>query len=181
MRHVEKSDLWLQKEVADGRLKVNKIWGTENPADLMTKYLAQEVIDRHCAKLNLRFEDGRAELAPHLASIYVSKAYWELEEEESDEGHNDYGDWGQLQSVANKVWHDKWKQAVKNSIKANGGIEPSIGSGEDAMPPLVPLPQTNIRYYAVQKGLLKQGVIKKRGRRGPTRGSEIPTPTWGIL
>ena len=33
----------------------------------------------------MRFEDGRAKLAPHLASIYVSKAYWELEEEESDD------------------------------------------------------------------------------------------------
>ena len=33
MRHLEIRDLWLQKEVAEGKVVVRKIWGTENPAD----------------------------------------------------------------------------------------------------------------------------------------------------
>eukprot|EP00973_Karenia_brevis_P087598 12147578-Karenia_brevis.AAC.1 len=37
MRHLEITDLWLQKEVSDGKLMVEKVPGEENPADLMTK------------------------------------------------------------------------------------------------------------------------------------------------
>ena len=40
MRHLEIRDLWLQKEVSEGRVEVSKVLGTENPADLMTKVLA---------------------------------------------------------------------------------------------------------------------------------------------
>ena len=39
MRHIEIRDLWLQKEVREGKLKVVKVLGSENPADLMTKVL----------------------------------------------------------------------------------------------------------------------------------------------
>ena len=40
MRHLQIRDLWIQKEVADGRLEILKIPGTQNPADLMTKPLS---------------------------------------------------------------------------------------------------------------------------------------------
>eukprot|EP00973_Karenia_brevis_P077395 10751747-Karenia_brevis.AAC.1 len=39
MRHLEIRDLWLQKDVYDGKLVVHKVPGEENPADLMTKIL----------------------------------------------------------------------------------------------------------------------------------------------
>ena len=39
MRHVEIRDLWLQKEVREGKVLVHKVVGTESPADLMTKIL----------------------------------------------------------------------------------------------------------------------------------------------
>ena len=39
MRHIEIRDLWLQKEVREGKVKVVKVLGSENPADLMTKIL----------------------------------------------------------------------------------------------------------------------------------------------
>ena len=47
MRHIEIRDLWLQKEVREGKLKGIKIMGHENPADLMTKILnIREVEER---------------------------------------------------------------------------------------------------------------------------------------
>ena len=47
MRHLEIRDLWLQKEVVDGKLLVYKVAGERNPADLMTKVLGvREVIER---------------------------------------------------------------------------------------------------------------------------------------
>ena len=39
MRHLEIEDLWLQKEVREGKLRAEKVLGIENPVDLMTKLL----------------------------------------------------------------------------------------------------------------------------------------------
>ena len=38
IRHIEVKYLWLQKAVADGRFRLVKLLGTENPADVLTKY-----------------------------------------------------------------------------------------------------------------------------------------------
>ena len=47
MRHLEIRDLWLQKEVGEGKVVVSKVLGTENPADLMTKILGKrEIVER---------------------------------------------------------------------------------------------------------------------------------------
>ena len=55
MRHLEIRDLWLQKEVQDGKLQVIKIPGEENPADLMTKILSvKDIVDR-LRYMNIRF------------------------------------------------------------------------------------------------------------------------------
>ena len=43
-----------QKEVADGKVRVIKIKGTDNPADLMTKVLTVKEIDTHLAGMGLR-------------------------------------------------------------------------------------------------------------------------------
>ena len=47
MKHLEIRDLWLQKEVNEGKVVVHKVLGTENPSDLGTKILnAAEITDR---------------------------------------------------------------------------------------------------------------------------------------
>ena len=38
MRHVEVKELWLQEVVKVGTIKMKKVPGTTNPADLLTKY-----------------------------------------------------------------------------------------------------------------------------------------------
>jgi hypothetical protein len=54
MKHIEIRDLWLQEEVLKGQVEVMKVKGTENPADLMTKYLGLTEIIERLAYLNLR-------------------------------------------------------------------------------------------------------------------------------
>ncbi len=54
MRHLEIRDLWLQKEVSEGKLEVSKIRGDENPSDLMTKNLTQSDIAKSLEGMNLR-------------------------------------------------------------------------------------------------------------------------------
>ena len=49
MRHLQLRDLWLQKEVGEGRIVVERVPGRGNPADLMTKFLSMpEVAERLC-------------------------------------------------------------------------------------------------------------------------------------
>ena len=64
MRHLEVRDLWLQKEVAEGKVIVSKIWGTENPADLMTKGKSRDEIMKFMEMMKLRVFPGRAEVSP---------------------------------------------------------------------------------------------------------------------
>ena len=54
MKHLEIRDLWLQKEVYEGRLIVHKIKGEENPADLMTKILSVREINTRLLGMNIR-------------------------------------------------------------------------------------------------------------------------------
>ena len=54
MRHLEIRDLWLQKEVGEGKVVVSKVWGTENPADLMTKILGKQEIQERIEGMGMR-------------------------------------------------------------------------------------------------------------------------------
>jgi len=53
MKHIEIRDLWLQEEVLKGQVEVMKVLGTENPANLMTKFLNVAEIRARLAGLNL--------------------------------------------------------------------------------------------------------------------------------
>ena len=57
MRHLEVKDLWLQQEVIRGEVVVQKVRGTETPADLMTKILSREDICSRLGGLCLRVGD----------------------------------------------------------------------------------------------------------------------------
>ena len=61
MRHVEIRDLWLQREVREGRLRVEKIPGVENPADLMTKVLSTNDIEDRLKGMNIEFRRSQKE------------------------------------------------------------------------------------------------------------------------
>jgi hypothetical protein len=54
MRHIECKELWLQEAVCRGKVKLLKVEGPKNPADMFTKYLTHAEIVRHCAKLGIR-------------------------------------------------------------------------------------------------------------------------------
>ena len=56
MKHLEIRDLWLQREVALGKVSVNKVDGTKNPADLMTKYLRKEEIEERLQLMGIRIQ-----------------------------------------------------------------------------------------------------------------------------
>ena len=66
LRHLETGYLWLQAAVAGKRLQVRKVKGTENPADLFTKYLTSADTWKHLEALNISPEDGRSRAVPMI-------------------------------------------------------------------------------------------------------------------
>ena len=50
--------LWLQERVEAGEVVVNKIAGEKNPADIGTKHVARDVMEKHLAKIQVDIESG---------------------------------------------------------------------------------------------------------------------------
>jgi hypothetical protein len=64
VRHLAVGQLWVQEGLRRGDFKLYKIPGSENPADLLTKHLARDTIDKHIGSMALIRQEGRAETAP---------------------------------------------------------------------------------------------------------------------
>ena len=64
IRHLAVTDLWIQDKVRSKQLELVKILGTENPADVLTKYVSKAIMTAALAKLGLVPTDGRPACAP---------------------------------------------------------------------------------------------------------------------
>ena len=71
-RHIQTGLLWIQQVSADQRLKFGKVLGTDNPADLFTKYFDEKTCIHHTRNLGYNVAQGRPEDAPQLHSISMS-------------------------------------------------------------------------------------------------------------
>ena len=63
-RHIDVHYLWVQERVRSGDLILQKVKGTENPADLMTKHLSAPEIHKYMVKFGFEYRDGRAAVTP---------------------------------------------------------------------------------------------------------------------
>ena len=63
IRHIATPTLWVQKMVQDGKVKVSKIPGNTNPADLGSKHLDAASIQKHLARCKFAFRAGRSDIA----------------------------------------------------------------------------------------------------------------------
>ena len=66
IRHLDTRLLWIQERVQSCEIKIVKVAGVVNPADLLTKHLVVEVASTRLSRLNCWPREGRAALAPHL-------------------------------------------------------------------------------------------------------------------
>ena len=64
IRHLAVHLVWIQETVKPGELILHKIAGTRNHADVLTKHLTQDGLEKHLEALTLRFIKGRAKSAP---------------------------------------------------------------------------------------------------------------------
>lgn len=66
IRHLEVSDLWIQDKLRAKDFKLCNVDGKVNPAELFTKHLSREELGKHCSRLHLFPERGRAVSAPRI-------------------------------------------------------------------------------------------------------------------
>ena len=76
MKHMDTKYFWLQQKEKNQELRIEKIRGTVNPADLMTKHLDGKRLVMLCELLNIKRIDGRPSSAPKLTidTEYISRA-----------------------------------------------------------------------------------------------------------
>ena len=59
--------------------------GTKNPSDVLTKFVSEDLLQKHLESLGVRLEGGRAESAPEMSSIESITTEIEWEQNLNDE------------------------------------------------------------------------------------------------
>ncbi len=66
VRHLEVRELWLQDRVAKGELKVKKVKGEDDIADILTKRVNRHLLDKRMESAGYERRSGRHRLSPIL-------------------------------------------------------------------------------------------------------------------
>ena len=66
VRHLDTQSLWIQDAVRQRRVNLEKVLGTENPADMFTKHVDAVLREKLMKKIGLEHRGGRAATAPKL-------------------------------------------------------------------------------------------------------------------
>ena len=68
LRHLDVEDLWVQEKVRDKTVEIAKVLGTDNPADVFTKYVDSAALQKALKFMNLRSEAGRPKSATGIVT-----------------------------------------------------------------------------------------------------------------
>ena len=91
VRHLRTQGLWVQETRATGRLSYKKVLGSKNPADVLTKHVPAELLDRHLESIGVQIKSGRAITAPELNNV-ESLIEWYVEGKDgNDDGREGRG------------------------------------------------------------------------------------------
>ena len=116
-RHIRVQYLWIQEKIKLGELRISKVHGKENPADLMTKGLNGEEIAKHMKCLGFRVTSGRAEKSSDLNAI--------------DSARNESDKW--LPRMLGECWrrvHFKPRQSLFTPMKVARGPDTAEAVGK---------------------------------------------------
>jgi hypothetical protein len=79
LRHLETNLLWIQERVATGELLVNKVAGTTNIADTLTKHVDGNDLNQHISWVHASVLSGRHDIMPNLANdMAVSELHYDM-------------------------------------------------------------------------------------------------------
>jgi hypothetical protein len=105
VRHIDTRELWLQEKVGNGDLEVEKVKGTDNIADALTKYLDQGKLNEHIKLVGGETRSDRHEIAPAVDPVAV-----DTEEAPQEDGE----DWDKAKEYAGNSVH-----RIENTRTAN--------------------------------------------------------------
>ena len=71
LRHIQTQFLWLQERVSRKDLALEKVVGATNPADMITKHVSRELLDKHLTFSNYVVSAGRAETSLNIGTVLV--------------------------------------------------------------------------------------------------------------
>ena len=69
VRHIEVDNLWIQEKEARRMMPIGKVFGGDNPADLMTKNVGIDLAIKHMRAMGIRFAEGRSGAAAKLHTL----------------------------------------------------------------------------------------------------------------
>ena len=66
VRHIDVDNLWIQEKEARRMMPIDKVFGGDSPADLMTKNVGIDLAIKHMTAMGIRFAEGRSGAAAKL-------------------------------------------------------------------------------------------------------------------
>ena len=72
VRHIAVCQLWLQDKVNEGEIRVSKMKGTENQADIPTKHVTASTLERHLEGMSHCIIGNRHEMMPTTVGMCAS-------------------------------------------------------------------------------------------------------------
>ena len=69
IRHIASPTLWLQRLVINDDIKMTRVGGNDNYADLGTQHLDYQTLNKHLKVFGMRFAEGRSRIAPQLEHL----------------------------------------------------------------------------------------------------------------
>ena len=69
IRHIDVTDLWVQEKFATGAATIDKVLGSENPADILTKHVDQQTLKKALVKMGMEAFEGRSAVAPKAMGV----------------------------------------------------------------------------------------------------------------
>ena len=69
IRHLDVTDLWIQDKIRSGQMKLDKMLGTENPSDVLTKFVDRNAMNKALERISLVPTSGRPECAPQAMGV----------------------------------------------------------------------------------------------------------------
>ena len=67
VRHIEVCQLWVQQEVHKNNIKIVKVKGDNNLADILTKYISNQLLQKHIDSMRMERRKDRHEMNPVMA------------------------------------------------------------------------------------------------------------------
>ena len=66
VRHIDVRELWIQERVQRGDFELVKVRGEDNVADILTKHVPRDILDKHLKSIGCERRSGRHTLSPSV-------------------------------------------------------------------------------------------------------------------